>query len=82
MTKNCNCLSAVYNIALCISRLIVPPSPPVIRMSSPGDSSSPGGDVDGGGRVLHDATDHLREGAAAAIVCESTGGEPMPRLSW
>ena len=46
----------------------VPPNPPVILGES--------------GRVLLDATDHLRVGATATLVCESSGGDPLPRLSW
>ncbi len=46
----------------------VPPSPPVILSDS--------------GRVLLDATDYVREGVIATLVCESMGGAPLPRLTW
>ena len=34
------------------------------------------------GRVLIEASDYVREGATAAMVCETTGGDPLPRLTW
>ena len=47
---------------------IVPPPPPVIRSSS--------------GRVLLDMTEPMRENSMASLVCQSIGGDPLPRLTW
>ncbi|TRY71663.1 hypothetical protein TCAL_04738 [Tigriopus californicus] len=48
--------------------LIVPPSHPVILNES--------------GQRLVLATEHVREDSTAVLICETIGGDPLPRLSW
>lgn len=48
--------------------LIVPPSHPVIYSES--------------GQRLVLATEHVREDSTAVLICETIGGDPLPRLSW
>ena len=47
---------------------IVPPGPPIILSDS--------------GKLLLDVTDHVRPESTAVLVCETVGGDPLPRLSW
>jgi hypothetical protein len=34
------------------------------------------------GKSLHDYSDPVREGSTATLVCETVGGDPLPRISW
>ena len=34
------------------------------------------------GKVFHEYTEPVREGATATLVCETVGGDPLPRISW
>jgi len=49
-------------------KLVVPPGPPVILSEE--------------GRVLSEVTDPCEEGGRLRLYCETTGGEPLPRLTW
>ena len=37
---------------------------------------------DGEGQVLFDLTRPVEEGHGVTLVCETMGGDPLPRLSW
>lgn len=47
---------------------LVPPSRPVIMSES--------------GHSLVETSKHLMEGATAVLICETIGGDPLPRLTW
>ena len=45
-----------------------PPGPPVIRSES--------------SKVLLDYTEPVTEGGSLTMICETIGGDPLPRVSW
>ena len=46
----------------------VPPTPPLIRSEH--------------GKALDKFSDPVREGSTLTLICETQGGEPLPRLTW
>ena len=46
----------------------VPPTSPLIRSEH--------------GKVLDKFSDPVREGSTLTLICETQGGEPLPRLTW
>ena len=45
-----------------------PPGPPAIRSES--------------GKVMLDYTEPVTEGGSLTMICETLGGDPLPRVSW
>jgi hypothetical protein len=45
-----------------------PPGPPIIRSES--------------SKVLLDYTEPVTEGGSLTMICETLGGDPLPRVSW
>ena len=64
----------VWGLIFCVTFVFiaVPSDPPQIRQMS----------NDGEGQVLFDLTRPVEEGHGLTLVCETTGGDPLPRLSW
>jgi len=49
-------------------KLIVPPSTPIIRSEH--------------GKLLDKVSEPVQEGSTLTLICETQGGEPLPRLTW
>ena len=48
--------------------IAVPPTPPLIRSEH--------------GKVLDKLSEPVQEGSTLTLICETQGGEPLPRLTW
>ena len=46
----------------------VPPSTPIIRSEH--------------GKLLDKVSEPVQEGSTLTLICETQGGEPLPRLTW
>ncbi len=47
---------------------VAPPGPPAIKSES--------------GKILLDYTEPVTEGGSLTMICETLGGDPLPRVSW